>query len=428
MRALIPTANKHSFSGLQWTSFALVVLYLLNCFSPLRLHYDSLRYFAIESCWQFGCPPNSDAAKDYLPYGYTVLLYILAKLGILKSFALNLINSIYLVLTIYFVKKICEPGIRRWIYILIVCLNWAIIKYDVSVLSEFQYMFFSIGSLYFFYQFTRNRNWLTLLIAFLFAALAFFTRTAGVALVPALFLGLAWEYRKELIPRIRKNLIWVLIILILIAGVFVFSRQLGLTHYTRVLSEHAVYTSLAQRFEWRFREWGELFVNIPIGKVINSTQRFGDTAQAATILFVGIGMLFFAWIIYAIFFGKSKLPFVVRAYFFFYSLILFFWPFNDPRFWVPVVPLVAAAIIQNPFSNSRVGKLIIKCACAVYLVLGIAAIFYSTYISFNKEALSKTTSLGNYRNEYETHFFGKPLSDTATHTEQWIVDLLNKHD
>jgi len=75
---------------------ALAGIYLLNCLSPIRLHVDTLRYFAIKDCIELGCPPDSEAARDYFPYGYTALLLILSKLHLLHSAVIILFNCAYL--------------------------------------------------------------------------------------------------------------------------------------------------------------------------------------------------------------------------------------------------------------------------------------------------------------------------------------------
>jgi len=46
-----------------------------------------------------------------------------------------------------------------------------------------------------------------------------------------------------------------------------------------------------------------------------------------------------------------------------------------------------------------------------------------TYTSFNKKEFSKNAGKGVYRNEYETHFFGKTLSDTVTYTDPHLVEF-----
>jgi len=117
-----------------------------------------------------------------------------------------------------------------------------------------------------------------------------------------------------------------------------------------------------------------------------------------------------------------------EVYLLFYMLIMFNWPFADPRFWVPVIPLMAAVISQTDFSQNRTLKISAALYLAIYSVLGMVSLGFITYTSFNKKALSKTQAKGDYRNEYEVHFFGKPLSDTATHIDSHLVDFLNKYD
>src|ERR1700688_2049045 len=100
----------------KWAFFAMVAVYLIDCFTPLRLHYDSVRYYAIKDCWEFKCPPDSDAAKDYFPIGYTALLFVLSKLGILKSFSIVLINSAFLLSSLYFLYKVFEGSFPKYLF------------------------------------------------------------------------------------------------------------------------------------------------------------------------------------------------------------------------------------------------------------------------------------------------------------------------
>jgi hypothetical protein len=63
-----------------------------------------------------------------------------------------------------------------------------------------------------------------------------------------------------------------------------------------------------------------------------------------------------------------------------------------------------------------------------YTLVGLLAIGYYSYTSFNKELLAKKQANGMYRNEYETHFFGKPLSDTAKQVNPEFLHVLERHD
>jgi hypothetical protein len=407
----------------KWSVYFLLILFFLNCFTPLRLHYDMLRYFAIKDCLESKCPPEADP-NDYLPYGYTALLLLLSKLGLLRSFFIVFVNCIYLLGGLYFVRKIFVSIRFPFFFFFIVLLNWTIIKFVTHPLSELQYLFFSIASLYSFCLFVRNRNIWNLLAAFLLAGIALLTRTVGVALLAALFAALVWEYRKQLIRLLKQNRIFLLGLMICIAVVIIFSRQLGLNHYTGVMSKQF---DEGLRFSnvlgWHFSEWGEILINSSRYKVMNFFP-----GQTGNWIFIFVGMLGFIGFIYICFIRKNQIPFIIKTYLFFYILLMFNWPFSDPRFWVPVIPLIAAVVSQTSFPPNRILRLLSMAWLIIYALLGLAALGYTTYTSFNKKEFSKTQAKGVYRNEYETHFFGKPLSDTVTHVNQNLVEFLNKYD
>src|SRR5664279_716538 len=196
-----PLPSERQTRMFKWSIYILGVLYFLNCFSPLRLHYDMLRYFAIKDCIESRCPPGADP-NDYMPYGYTTLLLLLSKLGILRSFSIICINCLYLFGGLYFTRKIFYYIRSPYFLFFLVLLNWTVIKFVTHPLSELQYLFFSLASVYAFYLFTQQKKIIHLVLAFLLAGLAFVTRTVGVSLVAALLAALIWEYRKELIGLI----------------------------------------------------------------------------------------------------------------------------------------------------------------------------------------------------------------------------------
>ena len=141
----------------------IALLYLINCCTPLRLHVDMLRYFAIKDCIEIGCAPDSDAAKDYMPVGYTALLLVFSKLGILRSWTIVLLNCLYLFGGIWLVVKMFKGRIHPFVFAVLLLLNWTVIKFVTHPLSEMQYLFFSIASIYFFYRYAQERRLLFLL-------------------------------------------------------------------------------------------------------------------------------------------------------------------------------------------------------------------------------------------------------------------------
>jgi hypothetical protein len=132
--------------------------------------------------------------------------------------------------------------------------------------------------------------------------------------------------------------------------------------------------------------------------------------------------------IYLCFIRKNNISFVVKAYLFFYILLMFNWPFADPRFWVPVIPLIAAVVSQTTFSKNQFVKWCSITYFVVYSLLGLVSLVDMTRTSLNRKEPSKTQAKGVYRNEYELHFFGKTLSDTATRVDSNLVDFLNRYD
>lgn len=407
----------------QWAVYALAALFFINCFTPLRLHYDMLRYFAIKDCIETVCPPTADP-HDYMPFGYTALLLILSKLGILKSFVIVFINCLYLLGGLYFVRKVFACVHSPLFLFILVLLNWTIIKFVTHPLSELQYLFFSLAAVYAFYRFTQHKKISHLLIAFVLAGFAFLTRTVGIALVAALSVGLMREYRHQLIALIRKNRMLIALLVLCSTAIIIFSKQLGLNHYTDVFSrQFQEGVSFIQMVGWHFSEWGEISINTSGVKIVNMLP-----APLGKWMLIGTGILVVAGFIYICFIKKNRIPFIAKAYLFFYILLMFNWPFSDPRFWVPVIPLIAAVIAQTSFSDLHRLRIPLRLLFIVYAGFGILSMVYMTYTSLNRKAFSKHEAAGVYRNEYETFFYGKPLSDTATHVDPYVMSVLKRYD
>lgn len=410
-------------SVFKWAALLLGLVYLANCGSPLRLHTDMLRYFAIKDCIELGCPPDSTAAKDYLPYGYTALLLLLSKAGLLKSWCIVLINCIYLGGALYFVIKLFRATtLPIYFFLTLVLLNWTTVKFTAHPLSEMQYMFFSICSLYLFQLYTERKSFLLLAGAVISGAIAFITRSVGVVLAVTLVAGFLWQYRKALLALISRNRVVIGIVVVVLIGVVIFSRQLGLNHYGGVFSKQFKEgLTIATMFRWHFTEWAEMGINISALKVEGYYPQSG-------ILFLVVGILIFSGLMYLLLFRKNQVPFIVKVYLIFYSILMFNWPFYDPRFWVPVLPLVLAVILQYPLPRPGWRRGVTVAAFAGYMLLGALAVGFFTYTSLNKKVFVRTQANGVFRNEYETFFYGKPMQDTARVVDPVTLSVISRYD
>jgi hypothetical protein len=404
--------------------FAILAVYIADCFSPLRLHVDTVRYYAIKDCIEFGCPLNSDAATDYFPYGYTVLLLLFSKLGILKSFPIVFINVVYLIGGLCFLYKTFEKSLSPYFFFAVILLNWLFVKFTAHPLSEMQYIFFSLAGIFYYHRFTQQKKIKYLLLSLLLGWIAFMTRTIGITLIGAIAIDLLWQYKEKQLSFFRKNRLLVIGTLAVLTVLLVlFSKILGINHYGDVLREHFKEAPLFKRIGWRFKEWGEIFINTPSNKVIDRLA--GKTGEFA---FMAIGLGIFGWFMYTLFSRKNSFPLYIKAYIVFYCLIMFNWPFNDPRFWLPVMPIMAAVVLQGSIPQTGLFRFGRAAYLALYVSLGVFSAGYMVYSSFNKEFLAHNQAKGAYRNEYETHFFGKPQSDTARKIDTLALHVLEKYD
>jgi len=216
------------------------------------------------------------------------------------------------------------------------------------------------------------------------------------------------------------------VLLLAAVGLILFAKQLKIVDYTSLLKEpleKGLGSFIGENLKNHFTELAEVFVNLPANKVEGYVP--GGMGKA---LFIAMGVVCLAWILMSLFSSKSRIPFFIRVYLAFYIFIIFNWPYYDPRFWVPVLPLLVILVLRTPINWSSAWKLIGKLYLAVYLVLGLAAAAYALYIGFDKERFARNQAAGDYRNEYEMHFFGKTLSDTATRVDQNVVEILKKYD
>ncbi|MBO9563150.1 MAG: hypothetical protein J7621_10265 [Niastella sp.] len=407
--------------------FGMAVVYLVSCFTPLHIHFDSIRYYNIKDCIEYGCPPDSFAATDYLPYGYTGLLITLSKLGVLNAFSITFVNCLFVFAGLFFVYKIFVGKVHPFLFAVLALFNWTVIKFVTHPLSEMQYIFFSSASLYCFYLYTQKKSYLHLGLAFVFCLLTILTRTVGIALLPALVLGIVWEYRDQLKRVVQKNKLLIAgVVVVGIGGVVFSASKLKITDYTNLLKgplEKGVGNFLGENLKNHFTELTEVFFNTPSSKLMGYLP-----GSLGTGLFVALGVILFGWVMYNTFSKRSSIPFYIRMYLLFYSIIILNWPYYDPRFWVPVLPLLVVVVLQTPFNSKPLIKGISRLYLAGYLALGLFAAAYSLYVGLNKERFAQKQASGVYRNEYETKFFGKPQSDTATHIDAEVLNILKKYD
>jgi len=403
----------------------LILVYLLNCFTALRLTHDTIRYLLMEEWMEKGFSSGANASKDFLPYGYVVMLYVLSNLHLLHSFVIVFINELYLFGALYFVQKIFIGYVQGWQLVIYTLLSWLTIKFSITVLSEMQYLFFSTGALYFYQSYRLRKLYKFLLWACIFFIAAILTRAIGITLLMAVCFSLLIENKQQIGKYLLRNKALTVILAACATAIIYFSRELRLYDYMQFfLSPLSRYGMglLIYIMRYHLVSWAEIFLNIPSSKIT-----FVPSGLLNAVYII-IGILSLSAVFYLMFGKKIKTPLVVKYYLLTYLLIVFCWPFYESRFWLPIIPLLFSLILQTPAPTTFAARTITFVLRWIYISTGIFVLSYYTYTSLDKRTLAITQDAGRWRNEYETHFFGRPLSDTASKKNEEVIRLLKKID
>ena len=394
----------------------LCVAFIVNFFTPLRLTNDTVRYLTIKEAVENQTPVN-----DYLPYGYVFFLLILGKLHLLYSFTVPLLQFLYLLGALFFVKRLF-PNTNSLLLLAIALLQWTTMKYVITFLSEMQFTFFSIGTIHFFQRYRESRRIKFLVATLFFLVPSILTRTVGVALIPALFISMVPQSSnswKENIYRYR----WVILLFCALAViVFFLQKALRVSAYFHLFAISNPLRALKNDLVNHLADWGAIFLNFSYSKL-----PFGSQSSRIFVYCI-VGLIFFVAVVYLIVKTSKRIPSVVKWYLVFYGTIIFLWPYIDPRFWVPIVPFLIAVLLQSVEIIPKRVRIVVALYGAYYIIAGLGAIGFYTYTSMNKHELSVKQDASIWVNEYEQYFFGKPITHPDAKPREKIMRLLEKYD
>ena len=410
---------KHSM----WLFIVLSAIYLINSFGYFRLSHDTIRYLQMEDWMENGIPLKQIASRDFLPYGYSFLLFLLSRLHLLNAVVIIMINIFYLCGSFYFIKKIFGLTTAVFQVMIYVLLSWLIMKSVLTARSEMQYLFFSSGTIWFYIAFGRHREMRWLFAALAFFILALLTRTIAISLLAAAVLDIVLANRKNLSKRILKHKFSLMVALAGLALLIYFFSTLKFgdyIHYAIRPFQSGQGWAFFLLFPGHLSDLGEVFLNTPSSKI-----NFLPVV-VKLIIFGLVGLYCFGRIVSAIFLKPIQTPRIVGCYIIMYSVIIFCWPFLDSRFWLPLIPFWISILMSSSSPIGKITSVPISMGKWIYLTTGVFALTYYTFTSFNKQAISVRQDAGIWRNEYETYFFGKPLSDTASRVDPVALKWLKK--
>jgi len=213
---------------------------------------------------------------------------------------------------------------------------------------------------------SRPGRWLA---AAALAVTAIAIRRVGVALVPPL-VYVAWtEWRADTTGR---RIAWASSALLLaVAATWAVARTSTLSDASYIYRQEGAARLFGEIPFFRVKELGELLLNVPAAKLsfVPLAWFFAAGVIAATLVIGG------AYIVVT-----TRGVDAIDIYFVVCAAILSIWPTDDARFFMPVLPVLAAYAIVA--MRRLMPRLVTACACAFFCA-GIAALAYSTWLTFS---------------------------------------------
>jgi len=403
-------------------SFIALLGYLPHLLSPLRLNFDAVLLLRMADAFRAGRGWNPPDVGSQHPIGYPALVVVLDALGVAGQTAFAMINMLSLALGCLAAAVIMPtfcPALARWRWWIAAATpwSWIAVKHASLPLSDLPYFAISMLALLAMHRAwdghprpgrpsaSRNRAaWL--IIALALTAAAILTRTIGIALLPALALAALGRApvdsaRDAILARPARFLATLAVATLAVAAAFVLvSRTTYWTGFVKQYQGDGILATLAATAHFRLLDLGQAVANIPAAAA---------PSLALPALAV-VGAIAYAAILLGLWRLRHTLS-PTLIYFVAYSCIVLIWPFADPRFWLPVLPLtLAIAIVGLAPGPARAPARLRQAAFVAgtaFVAIGAAALAVTARVSLSGPDFPSRYASGAYRDTYLAAF-GRP--------------------
>jgi hypothetical protein len=407
--------------------------YVAQTASPLRLSGDSIEYLRIARSLAtgHGIPPHAG-----FPPGLPALYALLDAAGVGTASAFVAVNCIFLAValgcSLFLYRRVFEltPPVSLVLGVLVL-LSYVVLKHTVVALSDVPFLgvaYAALAAMTVAYAERTRRRWVALVAAAFAVAVAIALRKAGIALVPAWISTLIAVARNEL-PlrewvaqhRARATATAVVAFAAIAAAAFTIagSRYLG---SATGLYRNAGATRTASFVVDHIRNWGEITANTPRTHVPGSLD----------VLLVPLGIVAIAVLVGGLW--RVRRPFgPVHVFTVAYLVLVFTWPYDDARFWLPLVPLAPAYAwtALRPLAHRRAAAWTLGVYLACFAGLGLAAIALTTRISYSGRAFSSRYGEGGLQGSLRPTYrvaFGVAQPGDRAHVNATALVLLRHYE
>lgn len=107
---------------------------------------------------------------------------------------------------------------------------------------------------------------------------------------------------------------------------------------------------------------------------------------------------------------------------------MFVWPYGDTRFWTPVLPLTFAELfaLARPWEFTGWKRLTTVLYAAAYVLMGFAALGYSSWITFSGREFPHRYGDGHLRSTYELLYSDPGARRSIAHYER-ALEVLDRY-
>jgi hypothetical protein len=415
-------------------AFVLVSLaYLAQIATPLRLVNDGIDYLLQASSAVDGDGFRVHGEQAMRPPGYPALIVVLVKAGVGRSWAIVALNCLLLGIgcwASYFLLR-GSFGFQveaAQLICLLTLLSFVMVKHVTYPLSDICFFGASTTCLLIFFQAeadTQSRRFWRLIFAASLLVFCIELRTIGVALIPAFVWAMVGGVigARKAAQRLRQHrvasILLLLLVLIVIAGIgrsFLHSRYLQFN--LPILHKRGVLGSLASNLRDHTTEWGELTVNAPVSKLPGVLELPVRIVGFSTILLCAIGI----W-------QKRKKLDALLWYVLGYASIVLAYPWCDARLWLPVLPLLIGYVLigLKRMVPPSLLQPVIFTYCALFCLLGVVALAYSTRLTFAGARFPDLYGDGRLRATYRTALRGE-MPNNVNDINQDALYLLRRYE
>ena len=386
--------------------------YIVQVLTPLRLNGDAIAYLRMAASAADGEGFYADMGGHHFPVGYPAVVMLLDRAGLAASWSIVAANLLFLAVGLVAAAALLRrwPGIERRTVLIISAAflaSFAVIKHATLPLSESAFFAALMVTLLLLSEVHSRTGWRQrgplLAAALVFAWASWMLRSVGVVLGPAILLAVlppiaTWGAGYKALrsrPRVAIGLAGGVL------GIVALMLWLGInSDYFDQFTDRYGRGEWSSTLRWTImatcREWGEIFLNMPV-------QRLRALVPFGRDLIMIAGTVGLVAVLVGIWrhrrsFGPAEALVIT------YLALLLVWPSDDARFWIPVLPLLLgyAWLAVAPLARWRLGRYVLGLYLAWFLLLGVLALGFSTRLSLSSaEEFAATYGTGTLRPAYE---------------------------